>query len=82
MHIPSSNWLVEFGCESTGIRPRSGRAAAGGDVRPGAGFPYAVGSLARGGLHPWPWMRRPAGGSAGSFTAWVAKHGGTPAVRG
>lgn len=22
-------------------------------------------------LHPWPWLRRPAGGSVASFTAWV-----------
>jgi len=31
-------------------------------------------------LHPWPWLRRPAGGSAGSFTAWVGRHGGSPAA--
>jgi deoxyribodipyrimidine photo-lyase len=30
-------------------------------------------------LHPWPWLRRPAGGSARSFTAWVERHGGSPA---
>lgn len=30
-------------------------------------------------LHPWPWLRRPAGGSARSFTAWVQHHGGSPA---
>lgn len=29
-------------------------------------------------LHPWPWLRRPAGGSARSFTAWVERHGGSP----
>lgn len=33
-------------------------------------------------LHPWPWLRRPAGGSARSFTAWIGRHGGSPAVRG
>ena len=25
-------------------------------------------------LHPWPWLRRPAGGSVASFTAWVRNH--------
>ncbi len=30
-------------------------------------------------LYPWPWLRRPAGGPAGSFTAWVERHGGSPA---
>lgn len=30
-------------------------------------------------LHPWLWLRRPAGGSARSFTAWVERHGGSPA---
>ena len=29
--------------------------------------------------HPWPWLRRPVGGSARSFTAWVQHHGGSPA---
>ena len=29
--------------------------------------------------HPWPWLRRPAGGSARSFTSWVQHHGGSPA---
>jgi deoxyribodipyrimidine photo-lyase len=29
-------------------------------------------------LQPWPWLRRPAGGSARSFTAWVERHGGSP----
>ncbi len=24
--------------------------------------------------HPWPWLRRPAGGSVASFTAWVRNH--------
>lgn len=33
-------------------------------------------------LHPWPWLRRPAGGSARSFTAWIGRHGGSPAHRG
>ncbi len=31
-------------------------------------------------LHPWRWLRRPAGGSARSFTAWVDRHGGSPAA--
>ena len=31
-------------------------------------------------LHPWPWLRRPAGGSVRSFTAWVQHHGGSPAA--
>ncbi|WP_375387240.1 FAD-binding domain-containing protein [uncultured Amnibacterium sp.] len=31
--------------------------------------------------HPWPWLRRPAGGSARSFTAWIDRHGGSPAAR-
>lgn len=30
-------------------------------------------------LHPWAWLRRPAGGSARSFTSWVQRHGGSPA---
>ena len=30
-------------------------------------------------LHPWLWLRRPAGGSARSFTAWIEHHGGSPA---
>jgi deoxyribodipyrimidine photo-lyase len=25
-------------------------------------------------LHPWPWLRRPAGGSVASFTAWARSH--------
>ena len=25
-------------------------------------------------LHPWPWLRRPAGGSVASFTAWARTH--------
>lgn len=29
-------------------------------------------------LHPWTWLRRPAGGSARSFTAWIEQHGGSP----
>ncbi|MGT2427353.1 hypothetical protein [Amnibacterium kyonggiense] len=33
-------------------------------------------------LHPWPWLRRPAGGSARSFTAWVEHHGGSPTPHG
>ena len=31
--------------------------------------------------HPWPWLRRPSGGSARSFTAWIGRHGGSPAHR-
>lgn len=30
--------------------------------------------------YPWPWLRRPAGGSASSFTAWIQHHGGSPAA--
>lgn len=33
-------------------------------------------------VHPWPWLRRPAGGSARSFTAWIEHHGGSPGSSG
>ncbi|MFD1720707.1 FAD-binding domain-containing protein [Amnibacterium endophyticum] len=46
---------------------------------PVPGFRTRSAALEISALHPWPWLRRPAGGSARSFTAWVERHGGTPA---
>ncbi|GAA2753874.1 FAD-binding domain-containing protein [Amnibacterium kyonggiense] len=45
---------------------------------PVPGFRARSARLDMAALHPWPWLRRPAGGSARSFTAWVDHHGGSP----
>ncbi len=38
---------------------------------PVPGFGVRAGELEIAALHPWPWLRRPHGGSVASYTAWV-----------
>jgi deoxyribodipyrimidine photo-lyase len=38
---------------------------------PVPGFGVRAGKLDIVALHPWPWLRRPHGGSVASYTAWV-----------
>ena len=53
-----------------------GRATAGRDLCAGAGVRRPRGAaLDVAALHPWPWLRRPAGGSVASFTAWAQQKG-------
>ncbi|GAA3705257.1 hypothetical protein GCM10022204_23400 [Microlunatus aurantiacus] len=40
---------------------------------PVPGFAVRAGHLDVAALHPWPWLRRPSGGSVASFTAWVRR---------
>ena len=41
---------------------------------PVPGFAVRAAGLEVVARHPWPWLRRPAGGSVASFTAWVRNH--------
>ncbi len=49
---------------------------------PVPGFQLRAAQLDLAEQHPWPWLRRPAGGSARSFTAWAQHHGGSPGSAG
>ena len=40
---------------------------------PVPGFGVRAARLEVAALHPWPWLRRPAGGSVASFTAWARR---------
>jgi deoxyribodipyrimidine photo-lyase len=48
----------------------AGRALAT-TFAPVPGWHRRAGALGLAALHPWPWLRRPHGGSAASFSAWL-----------
>ncbi len=51
---------------------------------PVPGFGVRAARLEVAALHPWPWLRRPAGGSVASFTAWAgtqSPNAGSPRPR-